>query len=164
MVIQHQQMQLFFALFVVDSGDQHTAGVDAHHRSRRQVGDGDQSLANQLFRFLVCVDPAQDGALRAGSVVQRELQQLLGLLHSLTGLDLDRTEIGLRECVKVHEISEQRLNLHLAEVDLFLCLRLAAAGYTLLGAALFGGLFFFCFRFYSYRYKSLCNKSNFQIK
>ena len=44
-VIHHQQMQLLHALLVVDSGNQHAAGIDAHHRTGRQVGDGDAGLA-----------------------------------------------------------------------------------------------------------------------
>ena len=66
-------MELFLALFMVHGGDQHTAGLDAHHGSRRQIGDCQQGLANQLFRLVIGVNSAENGALRAGSVVQSEL-------------------------------------------------------------------------------------------
>ena len=58
MVINHEQMEFFFLTALVDCGEKHTAGVDAHHRSRRQVGDGDQGLANQFFRLVECVNTA----------------------------------------------------------------------------------------------------------
>ena len=35
----HQQIQLFLTVFGVDSGDQHTAGLTAHHLAGRQVSD-----------------------------------------------------------------------------------------------------------------------------
>ena len=73
MVVQHQQMELFLTLFMVHGGDQHTAGLDAHHGSGGQVGDGEQGLAHQLFRLVISVDTTQNGALCAGSVVQGEL-------------------------------------------------------------------------------------------
>ena len=66
------------------------------------------------------MNAAQNHTVGAGSVVQSELQQLLGLLHSLTGQHLHGTEIGLGKGFKVHEIGEQRLDLHLGEVDLLL--------------------------------------------
>ena len=68
MVIYHQQMQLFFLriLEVVYCGKQHTAGLDAHHLSRRKVRDRDQGLADQLFRLVECVDARKDRAVCAG--------------------------------------------------------------------------------------------------
>ena len=45
MGIDHQQMQLFFAVFLVHGGDEHTAGINAHHRAGRQIRDGDAGLA-----------------------------------------------------------------------------------------------------------------------
>ena len=35
--------------------DEHTAGVDAHHGARRQVGDGYAGLADQFIRLVVLV-------------------------------------------------------------------------------------------------------------
>ena len=55
MGINHQQMQLFFAVFVMHGGDEHTAGINAHHGSGGQVGDGDAGLAHQLFRLVIVV-------------------------------------------------------------------------------------------------------------
>ena len=39
MVVYHQEMELFLALLVMYGTDQHTAGVNAHHRSWRQIDD-----------------------------------------------------------------------------------------------------------------------------
>jgi len=50
-------------------GQKHAAGLDAHHRSGREVGDGDQGLADQLLRLVVCMDAAQDGPVGAGTVI-----------------------------------------------------------------------------------------------
>ena len=113
-------MELFLAIFVMDGGDQHTAGVDAHHRARREVRDGDAGLAHQLLRLIKLMNAAQDDAVRTGTVVERELQELLRLLHGFAGLDLHSTEITLGEGVKIHEILEQRLDLHIGKIDLLL--------------------------------------------
>ena len=121
-------MELFLAVFVMHGGNEHTAGIDAHHRARREVRDGDAGLADQLLRLIVVVDAAQNDAVRAGPVVQNELQELLGLLHSFAGLDLHGTEIGLGEGVKIHLILEQRLDLHIGEVDLLLHSRGGGSG------------------------------------
>ena len=66
------------------------------------------------------MNAAQDDAILAGAVVERELQELLRLLHGFARLDLHSTEIALGEGVKVHKILEQRLDLHVREVDLLL--------------------------------------------
>ena len=50
-VVQHQKMQLFLTTFMVNSGDQHPAGFNTHHGTGRQIGDGEQRLAYQLFRL-----------------------------------------------------------------------------------------------------------------
>ena len=84
----------------------------------RQVDDGDAGLADQFLRLVILVDTAEDGALRAGAVVQGELQQLLGLLDRLAGEHLYSAEIGLRERFKVNEIGKQRLDLYIGKVDL----------------------------------------------
>lgn len=113
-------MELFLAVLVMDGGDQHTAGVDAHHGSGGQVGDGDAGLAHQLLRLIILVDAGEDHPVRAGAVVQNELQELLGLLHGLAFLDLHGPEIGLAEGVEIHQVGEQRFDLHVGEVDLLL--------------------------------------------
>ena len=103
----------------MDGGEQHAAGVNAHHGTRREVGDGDERLADKHLRLIEGVNAGENGARRAGAVIQRKLQQLLRLRHSLAGKHLDRAEIRPREGVKIHEIRKQRLNLHLGEVNLF---------------------------------------------
>lgn len=112
-VVYHQQVQLFFALYLMDSAEQHTAGLDAHHGSRRQVGDGDQCLAYEFFRLIEGMNTGKDGAVCAGSVIQSKLQQLLGLLDGLACLDLNCTEIRLAEGVEVYCFLKQRLYLYL---------------------------------------------------
>ena len=62
-VIHHQQMQLLLAFLGVDGRKEHTARFDAHHGSGRQIGDGNESLADQLFRLIVSMDAAEDGTL-----------------------------------------------------------------------------------------------------
>jgi len=113
-------MQLFFAVFVVHGRDQHAAGVDAHHGPRREVRDGDAGLAHERFRLVIGMDAGENHAIRTRAVIERELEQLLRLLHGLARLDLHGTEIGLAERVKVHEIRKQRLDLHVGKVDLLL--------------------------------------------
>ena len=66
------------------------------------------------------MDAGENHAIRTRAVIERELQELLRLLHGLARLDLHGTEIGLAERVKVHEIRKQRLDLHVGEVDLLL--------------------------------------------
>ena len=95
MVIHHQKMKLLFSLFLVNSAKQHSTGFNSHHGSWRQVGDGDQGLADQFFRLVVSVDSGKDGTVCAGSVVQGELEKFLGLLNSLAGFYLNDTEIRL---------------------------------------------------------------------
>ena len=76
-VVHHQQMQLFFLAALIDRGEEHTAGVDAHHRSRRQVRYCNKRLADELFGLIECVDTAQNSPVCACSVVKCELQELL---------------------------------------------------------------------------------------
>lgn len=86
MVVNHQKMKFFvFAvLLVVHSGEKHSAGVDAHHLSRREIGDGDQGLSDQLFRLIISMNSRKNDAVSAGSIVQDELQKLLGLRKQLS--------------------------------------------------------------------------------
>ena len=48
-IVQHDQVQLLFALVGVDGGQQHTAGFFTHHLSGGQVDDGAEGLADQLL-------------------------------------------------------------------------------------------------------------------
>ena len=72
MVVHHEQVQLLFAVLLAYCGQQHTTGLNAHHGSGGQVGDGDQGLAYQFFRLIVSVDTGEDGAVGAGAVIQSE--------------------------------------------------------------------------------------------
>ena len=120
MGVHHQEMQPLGALLVVHGADQHPAGIDAHHGTGRQVGDGDAGLAHQLLRLVVLVDAAEDHPVLSAAVVQGELQELFALLHGLAGLHLHRPEVGLAEGLKIHKFLKKRLDLHLGEVDLLL--------------------------------------------
>ena len=128
MGIEHDEVQPLFAIFVMDGRDQHTAGVDAHHRPGRQVCDGQKRLSDQLFGLVIHMDARKDGAILACAVIQRELEQLLGLLDSHTVLDLYGAEIALGEGLEIDMIFKERLDLDVGEVDLlfgsrgFLCL------------------------------------------
>ena len=53
------------------------------------------------------------------SVIQDELQKLLGLRYSLALQNLNGAEIRLAEGLKINEILEQRFDLNLAEVNRF---------------------------------------------
>lgn len=64
-VVDHQQMEIFFAVFLVDGADDHAFGVDAHHFLWWQVGDGDEGFADELFRFVVVVNAGKDGSVAA---------------------------------------------------------------------------------------------------
>ena len=57
-VINHQKMKLFFAFFFVNSTEEHTARVNAHHSSRWKICDSDKSLSNQFFRLIISVNTA----------------------------------------------------------------------------------------------------------
>ena len=73
-------MEFFDAFLVVDGGNEHPAGVDAHHGPRRQIRDGDAGLADELFRLVVLVDTGKDDSVGAGAVIQHEFQEFLDFL------------------------------------------------------------------------------------
>ena len=73
-------MEFFDAFLVMDGGNEHPAGVDAHHGPRRQVRDGDAGFADELFRFVVLVDTGKDDSAGAGAVIQHEFQEFLDFL------------------------------------------------------------------------------------
>ena len=102
MVIHHQQIQLLLAILFAHSRQQHTAGINSHHGSRRKIRNRNQRLANQLFRLVEHMNTAQNGAVCAGSVIQCKLQQLLALRNSNALLDLNCSEIRLAEGLKVY--------------------------------------------------------------
>ena len=111
-VVYHQKMQLFLAIFLVDRGQEHAAGVDPHHRSRREIRDGDQCLSDQFFRLIVSMDTGKNDPVCACSIIQSELKELLGLLYCLASLYLHRPEIGFAEGVEIDLLLKERLNLH----------------------------------------------------
>lgn len=110
-------MEFFDAFLVVDGGNEHPAGVDAHHGPRRQIRDGDAGLADELFRLVVLVDTGKDDSVGAGAVIQHEFQKFFGLFNRFAGLDLHGAEVGLGDRLKVHKVLKQRLNFDLGEVD-----------------------------------------------
>ena len=57
-VINHQKMELFFSLFLMDCTEKHSTGFNSHHGSRRQVSDSDKRLSNQFFWFVISVNTA----------------------------------------------------------------------------------------------------------
>ena len=74
-------------------GKQHTAGLDTHHLARRKVDDRNERLADELFGLVVRMDTGQDDAVGIGAVIERELQQLLGLRHGDAFLHLNSAEV-----------------------------------------------------------------------
>ena len=119
MRVEHQKVQLFFAVFVVDSGNKHTLRRNSHHGSWRQICDGDARFSDQFFRLVVIVNAGKDDSIRAGTVIQNEFQEFLGLFDCLAGFDLHGAEIGFRERLEVHKVLKERLDLHMGEVDDF---------------------------------------------
>jgi hypothetical protein len=56
--IHHQEMESFLVAFLVNGTDQHAAGIDAQHGSRRKIGDGDTGLSDQFFGLVISVNTA----------------------------------------------------------------------------------------------------------
>ncbi len=75
-------------------------------------------------------------AVRAYSVVEDELQELLGLRNRGALFHLYCPEIELAEGVKIDEVLEQRLDLHAVKIDLLV----RCEEPCLVGNSLFGGL------------------------
>ena len=46
------------SFFVVYRTNQHTAGINAHHRSWRKIGNSDTGLADKLLRLVIGVNTA----------------------------------------------------------------------------------------------------------
>ena len=70
MRVNRQAMELFNAFFMMDSKDNHTVGINTNHLTRRQVGNGNQSLADQFFRLISVVNTAQNGHYQTGSYLE----------------------------------------------------------------------------------------------
>lgn len=75
-------MELFDAFLVMDGGNEHPAGVDAHHGSRREIHDGNARFSNQFFRFVIFVNAGKDNSILSSSVIQYEFR-IFGLLGPL---------------------------------------------------------------------------------
>ena len=116
-VVQHEKVQLFLALFLVDGGQEHPARFLPHHLSGRQVDDRGKRLADERLRLIELRDAGEDLTVRAAAVVEREAQKLVGLFHALAGLDLDGAEVGLGERLEVHIVLEQRLDLDVRKIN-----------------------------------------------
>ena len=52
-VIHHQEIQALVTVLLMNSGDQHTLGINAHHLSGRQVHDGAGRLSKPFFRLII---------------------------------------------------------------------------------------------------------------
>ncbi len=63
------------------------------------------------------MNTGEDGTVGAGAVVERKVQQLLGLLDGLACLDLHGAEVALGEGIEVDELLEQRLNGDLGVIE-----------------------------------------------
>ena len=109
-------MKLFFSLFLVNCAQKHTAGVNSHHCSGRQVDNSDKSFADKLFGLIIGMNTAQDNAVGARAVIEDELEQLLALGHCGAFFDLNGSEIGLAESLEIDKILEERLYLNFREV------------------------------------------------
>ena len=119
MRIDHEEVQLLFVAFLMDGGDEHTAGLDAHHGSGREVDDGDKGLADKLFGLIERMDARKDGAVRSGAVVEGELQKLFALFHGDAVLDLDDAEVGLLEGIEIDAVLKEGLDDDVGEVGFF---------------------------------------------
>ena len=84
-----------------------------------EIRDGDARFSDQFFRLVVVVNAGKDDSVGAGSVIQHEFQEFLGLFDRFAGFDLDGAEVGFTKRIEVHKVLKQRLDLDLGEVDDF---------------------------------------------
>ena len=54
--VDHQQVQPFFTVLLVEGGEEHAAGFKPHHGSGWEVCDRNKRLANELFRLIISVN------------------------------------------------------------------------------------------------------------
>ena len=99
-------MELLLLAFLMNGGEQHAAGLDAHHRARRDVHDCHEVLAHELLRLIEGVDAGENGALGAGAVVKREAQELLAFLDRLAGTHAHDAHVGLGKRLKVDALRD----------------------------------------------------------
>ena len=116
MRVNHEQVKFFFVVFMVNGGNKHSAGFNAHHRARRKIDYRNTGLAHKVFGFIVSVNARKNGALGARAVVKREFEQFFGLRNSFARKHFNRAEIGFRESLKINGVLKQRLYLNFGEV------------------------------------------------
>ena len=116
MRVNHEQVKFFFVVFMVNGGNKHSAGFNAHHRARRKVYYRDTGLSHKVFGFIVSVNARKNGALGARAVVKREFEQFFGLGNGFARKHFNRAEIGFRECLKINGVLKQRLYLNFGKV------------------------------------------------
>ena len=87
LIIQNDEIQHFFAVILVDAGQKHAVAFFAHHLSRRKVCDGNRSLADQFFRFIISVNTRKNDPVCAASIVKDKLQKLLTLCNLCSSFD-----------------------------------------------------------------------------
>ena len=61
MRVEHEQVQALVVSLVMHGGDEHAAGVDTHHRARREIDYCNVGLADKLFGLVVCVNSRKNG-------------------------------------------------------------------------------------------------------
>ena len=104
-IAHHEEVEALLAILLVNGGDEHTAGIDAHHLARGQVDDGNGGLADKILGLIIVVDAGENDAVGAGAVVEHELQKLLALGHGGALLDLDRAVLKAFEGIDfAHEM------------------------------------------------------------
>ena len=112
-------MERFFPILLVHGADDHAAGVDAHHCTWWQVGDGNQGFADEFFRFVVFVNAAEDGSINAGAVIEGELKEFLALRNSLAIQYFYCTEVAFGEGFEVYHVFEEWFYFNAGKVDFF---------------------------------------------
>ena len=115
-VVDQQEVEAFLPINMVNGGNEHAAGIDAHHLARGQVDDGNGGLADKILGLIIVMDAGEDDAVGAGTVVEHELQKLLALGHGATFLDFDRAVVRLGEGVELDLLFEDRLALDLVNL------------------------------------------------
>ena len=79
MVIHLEKIKLFLLVALAEGSEQHAARLVPHHETPLEVRDYNPRLSDQLFRLVVSVNAEENRAIRAHSVVQGELQELIRL-------------------------------------------------------------------------------------
>ena len=115
-VVDQQEVESLLPINMVNGGNEHAAGIDAHHLARGQIDDGNGGLADKILGLIIVVDAGENDAVGAGAVVEHELQKLLALGHGGAFLDLDRAVVRLGKGVEIDLLFEDRLALDLVDL------------------------------------------------